>query len=1022
MSTYLPGVTDNGFNPVQYTPNFPYLANALQKATARYETNYEQISQGFKSILNTPILNDKYSKRRDDYLNQIKDQLKTISTTDLSIQSNVDSAENLYSPFWEDKTMLAHIADTKSRYAQLAEQEKIKKEHPDYDNNTPITVMNYYMNKIKTADDPDIINQVPLIKATPLQNHPKEFQDWIKKNEWKQELSWSQNGRIYKQVNGDGLYKSFADLFKTYLGESANDQYSMYGEYFKIQGIQDIKDDERKFKGVEISDEEAISMLPKYHIDQQIKSYDDKIKYLKDSRIIAQTNADNARNSNEDLYSQYITQGGEINKRIKELEKEASLLKTKGVGNEEDKIKYDEIIKRISTSPTAFFANLKMDKDMEVAAKSAASKQSLEITTDQSYWNNISEQRQATEFAQTHSLNVRKQNWEETKKSIESGGENVEYDASGKPIALKNIIPTVTATTNANKIESDVETFNSAITSMHSTGLQEMKSVLESVPINMLQDVISPQEVGFIFSAIANDPSTMSKDYQTTLKDVESKLNTKLEGAGLKPVKLTGPIVALSAVSDYYSQTVEKDINNLNDMLAKNEYDASLQNRINSNYQTYTKLQSARNKLNNAYALRKQYDERIAAQVEKNPEKYKDITIKDKNGKSLLFTAENLSNIREFTVNNKRVKLPLEIAQAYVNGTLKPEPIYEEEITYTSPTTNISVKSKVIIGYTATDKNGQTYDITGIVRDYGKPEEVRKKLDKGYGLLKSAIPENLQKTISEETGKMGKTITYMSSPTDRTDYADRIAQQVFTNINNIVDIEDDKYVIVGYDEDQQDKLQKLITKIVSDPAAGLTSLKYHNMGSPDPTKRNITFTYNKDELLKNIDKKDRSKYDFFNGEITFQLRNEAMVPGMPNPYQDHFYSLLLSNGTVKSSKTDEDFGLKYEIYKDITTGNIKFKAGYKIVQQDPTNNVLTYNWKDYTGNTNYDETSFVDMPNTVTVEDFIDALRKGVNTQSYENSTILKRTYTPVQDLNYAQKQLRDKLDKEYNSVFNTTK
>jgi hypothetical protein len=761
-------------------------------------------------------------------------------------------------------------------------------------------------------------------------------------------------------------------------------------------------------------------MLPEYHIDQQIKSYDDKIKYLKDDRIIAQTNADNARNSNEDLYSQYITQGGEINKRIKELEKEASLLKTKGVGNEEDKIKYDEIIKRISTSPTAFFANLKMDKDMEVAAKSAASKQSLEITTDQSYWNNISEQRQATEFAQTHSLNVRKQNWEETKKSIESGGENVEYDASGKPIALKNIIPTVTATTNANKIESDVETFNSAITSMHSTGLQEMKSVLESVPINMLQDVISPQEVGFIFSAIANDPSTMSKDYQTTLKDVESKLNTKLEGAGLKPVKLTGPIVALSAVSDYYSQTVEKDINNLNDMLAKNEYDASLQNRINSNYQTYTKLQSARNKLNNAYALRKQYDERIAAQVEKNPEKYKDITIKDKNGKSLLFTAENLSNIREFTVNNKRVKLPLEIAQAYVNGTLKYKT--EDILDYSWGGRSGIEKEKVGEKYIATDKNGQTYDITGIVRDYGKPEEVRKKLDKGYGLLKSAIPENLQKTISEETGKMGKTITYMSSPNDRTDYADRIAQQVFTNINNIVDIEDDKYVIVGYDEDQQDKLQKLITKIVSDPAAGLTSLKYHNMGSPDPTKRNITFTYNKDELLKNIDKKDRSKYDFFNGEITFQLRNEAMVPGMPNPYQDHFYSLLLSNGTVKSSKTDEDFGLKYEIYKDITTGNIKFKAGYKIVQQDPTNNVLTYNWKDYTGNTNYDETSFVDMPNTVTVEDFIDALRKGVNTQSYENSTILKRTYTPVQDLNYAQKQLRDKLDKEYNSVFNTTK
>ena len=172
MATYLQGVTDTGFNPVSYSPNLSFLMNALQKVTTRYEKNYNDMSEGYSSILNADIINDVKNKERNGYLDKIKDNLKTISTTDLSVQSNIDAANSLYTPFWEDKSMLSHIADTKARKNQLLEQERIKKEHPDYDNTTPTTVMNYYMNKIKTAENPDIINETPLINAVGLKNNP----------------------------------------------------------------------------------------------------------------------------------------------------------------------------------------------------------------------------------------------------------------------------------------------------------------------------------------------------------------------------------------------------------------------------------------------------------------------------------------------------------------------------------------------------------------------------------------------------------------------------------------------------------------------------------------------------------------------------------------------------------------------------------------------------------------------------------------------------------------------------------
>ena len=122
MATYLQGVTDTGLEPIGVSPNFPYMMNALQKATATYDANFNKIAAGYSSILNAPITNTERLKLRDEYLNKAKEQIKNLAGADLSIQANVEQADNVYSPFWQDKGMIADISWTKQQDNEISKQ------------------------------------------------------------------------------------------------------------------------------------------------------------------------------------------------------------------------------------------------------------------------------------------------------------------------------------------------------------------------------------------------------------------------------------------------------------------------------------------------------------------------------------------------------------------------------------------------------------------------------------------------------------------------------------------------------------------------------------------------------------------------------------------------------------------------------------------------------------------------------------------------------------------------------------
>ena len=1029
MATYLPGGTDTGFNPVQYSPNLSLLANSIDRATARYETNFAKVSKGYNDILSASILNDGYSQKRDQYLSEIKDKLKTISTTDLSVQSNVNDAENLYAPFWEDKTMLSHIADTKQRQSQLQEQNRIAKEHPEYDNTTPMAVMNYNMNRIKTSKDPDIINNIPLTKAIALKNNPKEFQEWLKKNDWKSTFETTQNGRIYKQTNGSQTVSTYNELFKEYLGNTAADQYNMYGEYYKIQAIQGIKNKEKEATGIDIDDDEATKRIPTYYVDEQIKNIELQNKSFETDFAAAKENAI-LYNTDPEKYKGYIQKGQDLQKQINANIKKKTLLETKGLGNPEDKASYDNLLNSISINPTGFFAEVSLNKDADIASKMAAGNQSLTINDDPRY----TEQIRSSQWAQEqllrekeHQLNVAKYENPNTKTSSSTGSSSSTSattitNPDGTITTVQNAVPIVTLGSDNNKIEDAVQSFESKVSNLNNTALAATLDVLKSSKSNIFTDIIKPNEVAIVTGDMQTKDYTQSNKI---LADVAARLRTKnVPESVIKNIK--GPMSLITTVADYYKSNIAK-LQEQNDAdILKGVFNKDRQKIIDDNMSDYIALTKSRTMLDNAYAYQKEFDEKVNSKLSNS--KYADIRVKKKDGTYGLVTAQNL--IEQYPAyetdqsgKTKKVNLPYNLMKEYVNGTLPLGSITKTVSSGFSPTTGIGTNSEVTEHWTITDPTtNKKYIVDNIVKNHGSPKELKKKLDVGITKFKQAIPEDIQTSIRNSTGQMGRVITFQSDPSKENDYADQLTFEFFNDLNNNVGQTGDKYNIINAGDFKDDLNEKIIPGIQSNPKKGLVSIQYHPIGAGDPTKRSVTFKYDREILKANTEDKDLKKsLDEFNGEIHFEIKDDASLKGFPKAYDGSFYDFLLGKtGKVLSQENvDEKYGLKYNLFKN-PDGTISYNAGIKVVTVNPETNTPSYSWVNYNNVAEpFQDNGYSTLPPGFTVEDFISSLRTGMIEQNKQNSLKLAKTLDPVQQPNYSTKQTLEALTKEFDKTFN---
>lgn len=126
MSTYIQGLTDYIPQIQSFKPDYNFLSNVLQTRQSRYDNAYDQLSSVYTSLYNSPMMRDSDIARKDAFFKNIDQNIKKISGLDLSLQQNVDAANKVFQPFYDDKNMVNDMVKTKKYQNGLSKHESLK--------------------------------------------------------------------------------------------------------------------------------------------------------------------------------------------------------------------------------------------------------------------------------------------------------------------------------------------------------------------------------------------------------------------------------------------------------------------------------------------------------------------------------------------------------------------------------------------------------------------------------------------------------------------------------------------------------------------------------------------------------------------------------------------------------------------------------------------------------------------------------------------------------------------------------
>jgi hypothetical protein len=126
MATYIQGVTDYIPQIQPFKPDYNFLGNMLQARQTKYDTNYKQLSEQYGTLLNSPMLKDVHNKQRDEFFKIVNQDIKKISTMDLSLQKNSDAATKVFDSFYKNKFLVDDMVKTKKYQDELQKGEAYK--------------------------------------------------------------------------------------------------------------------------------------------------------------------------------------------------------------------------------------------------------------------------------------------------------------------------------------------------------------------------------------------------------------------------------------------------------------------------------------------------------------------------------------------------------------------------------------------------------------------------------------------------------------------------------------------------------------------------------------------------------------------------------------------------------------------------------------------------------------------------------------------------------------------------------
>ena len=114
MATYLQGVTDFIPQYQPFTPDLNFYDTVLKTKQNQYDSNWKQLNKVYGQYFYADLTRDDNIKKKEELVKNIGFNLQRVAGLDLSLQQNVDQAVQVFTPFYQDKSLMKDMAYTKN--------------------------------------------------------------------------------------------------------------------------------------------------------------------------------------------------------------------------------------------------------------------------------------------------------------------------------------------------------------------------------------------------------------------------------------------------------------------------------------------------------------------------------------------------------------------------------------------------------------------------------------------------------------------------------------------------------------------------------------------------------------------------------------------------------------------------------------------------------------------------------------------------------------------------------------------
>jgi len=228
MTAFLQGISQFVPEIQPYQPDLNFFGNMLATKQYQYDQGYNRINSIYSGLLNSPVLRQESSERRDQFFRDIEQKIQKISTMDLSLEQNVNAAAKIFQPLIEDKDINFDMGMTRIWQREMQRGQKLKNTmDPKVLENGMWweggdRALNYWAQDFAKSSAEDMY-KMPKPEYTPYLNITKLASDQLDKMDFPMGINptWTPDGKYI--IQGKGGPMTMAPLYNYLLNMYGND-------------------------------------------------------------------------------------------------------------------------------------------------------------------------------------------------------------------------------------------------------------------------------------------------------------------------------------------------------------------------------------------------------------------------------------------------------------------------------------------------------------------------------------------------------------------------------------------------------------------------------------------------------------------------------------------------------------------------------------------------------------------------------------------------------------------------------